>query len=155
MGDADGFDFEVAELECVSHCEGVVIHFDSPGSFFHFVSDHGLGEGRAVNGDVEFGEEEGEGADVVFVGVGDNDAANFVFVLSKVGEIGDYDIDAVVLFVWEADSAIDNDDVVFGFDDGAVFTDFSGTAEGDDFYGRHEGVKWSGYPGGFGCSRRV
>ncbi len=70
---------------------------------------------------------------MVIVRVGDEDSTDFVFIFNDVGEIWDDDIDTVMLFVREGDSAIHDDDVVFGFDEGAVFTNFTGSTEGNDF----------------------
>lgn len=66
---------------------------------------------------------------MVFMGMGQEDAANFVLVFFEVGEVGDDDIDAEHLFVGEAKAAVDDNDVVSLPNNGAVFADFSDTAE--------------------------
>lgn len=99
--DSDGFNFKFTQLEFFARRHFLEFGFEITGSFFEFHAHHSLGEGRAVEGEIEFSEEVGEGTDVVFVGVGDDYSSDFVFVFEDVCEVGDDNIDAVVFFVGE------------------------------------------------------
>lgn len=137
----DGFDGEKSDVGFLAVLEGAYLEIDRLVAFVHAASDKGFGEGAGVDRNIDAFEEKGQAADVVFVGMGDDDGLDFMGVFFQIGEVGDDDIDAVMLFVREGDSAVDDDDFVVLFDDGAVFTDLCASAERNDFKERHAGVR--------------
>lgn len=145
VGDANRLNFHFAEFEFLPWRHALEIDFDIAGSFFELHGDHCLGKGGAVKGKVEFAEEVSEGADVVLVSVGDDDATDFIAIFEYVSKVGDNNIDSVVFFVREGDSAVHDDDVFICFDDGTVFSDFASSTEGNNFEGGHR--RASGYLG--------
>ena len=64
----------------------------------------------------EPGQHEGEGADVIFVAVGDEDAADAVGAVGQVGNVGDDEVNAGQSLLGELDAAIDDYDVVLVFE---------------------------------------
>ncbi len=80
--------------------------------FVHAALDQRQRKGGAVDGDVDFGEEEGNGTDVVFVAVSEKESADVLAVLNEVGEIGGDEIDAEEFGFGKHHSGIDYDDVV-------------------------------------------
>src|SRR5689334_931824 len=69
--------------------------------FFEPAVDQSQGESGAVNGNVDFGEEVGDGANVVFVAVGQDHGANLLLVLLQVGKVGHDQVHAQQLRVGE------------------------------------------------------
>ena len=76
---------------------------------------------------------------MVFVPVGEDDAADVLAVFDQVGDVGDDDIDAEQLGFREHEAGIDDDDVVAPANGHAVHAELAETAEGDDlqFSGWH------------------
>ena len=93
--------------------------------------EHGAGQVPAVDGDIDFFEEEGQRTDVVFVAVREHDTVEAVEVLHHPGPIGQDDVDAVFV-LGESQSAIDHEHRAIALDDGAVHADFVETAERDE-----------------------
>ncbi len=98
---------------------------------FELALDEGEGELGAVDGDVEFGEDPGQAADVVLVPVGEDDGADFISVFSEIADIGDDDIDAQQLFFGKHQAGIDDDDVILPPECHAVHTELAQAPERD------------------------
>src|SRR5262245_50390896 len=77
---------------------------------------------------------------MVFVGVRDEDASHFVFVLNQISEVRDNNVDAQHLFVRERQTAIDDNDVIVLTDDRTVLTDFSDAPKGYNFNDTHSAL---------------
>jgi hypothetical protein len=90
--------------------------------------DVGEGELGAVDGDVELGEDPGEPADVVFVSVGEDDAADLVAVLDEIADVGDDDVDAEQLFLGEHEAGVDDQDVIVVTESETVHTELAESA---------------------------
>lgn len=125
VGDADEFTGEFAKLEnvvggdCVEFCEAVLFEF------FDAVFDHADGEFEAVGWrKIEFRQDVRYGADVIEMAVGEDDAADAIEFVFEVADVGDDVVDTEHVFGWEFDADVNNDDVVFVFEDGHVFADF-------------------------------
>src|ERR1019366_5704002 len=84
----DGTDGEWANLDAVPGAHFVEIGVVEQAVFVEFVLDIGQGELRTPYRDIQFGENPGQSADVVFVSVGENDAAHPLPVLGEVGNVG-------------------------------------------------------------------
>jgi hypothetical protein len=69
---------------------------------------------------------------VIFVAVGQDDAANALAVLDEVGDVGDNDVDAKQFGFGEHESGVDDDDVVSPADRHAVHAEFAEAPQGDD-----------------------
>ena len=66
---------------------------------------------------------------MVLMTVGDEDRADLVALLAQIGDVGQDEIDAELLFVRESDAAVDDDHVVLGFEDEHILADLGDTAE--------------------------
>ena len=92
---------------------------------FQFVFHVGEGELGGVDGHVELGDEPGNAADVVFMAVGEQHAANLAAVFRQVGEGGNDDIDAEQLVLGEHHSGVDDDNVIVPADGHAVHSELA------------------------------
>ena len=97
-----------------------------------FVFDVSQREFGAPDGHVEFGENPGQGADVIFMAVGENDSAHALAVLDEIGDVGDHDIDAEQFGFGEHQSGVDDDDVVSPADGHAVHAELAEAPQRDD-----------------------
>ena len=91
------------------------------------------GEAGAVDGHVDLLEHIGDGADVVLVAVGDEQAPDPGLVLDEVADIGDHAVDAVHVITGEGHTAVHHDDFTAVFIGGHVLADLVETAKGNDF----------------------
>ena len=78
-------------------------------------------------------EDVGDGADVVLVAVGDEEAADAALILDEVGHVRDDAVNAVHIVPGEGHAAVHNDDLAAVLIGGHVFADLIQTAQGDDF----------------------
>ena len=75
----------------------------------------------------------GDGADVIFVAVGDEHTPQFLLILHQIGKIRDHQIHAVHIFIGETQTAVYHDHILAVFQNGNVFADLIQAAKGDDF----------------------
>ncbi len=88
---------------------------------------------RGVHGHAgELGQDVRQAADVVLVGVGDDEGADPLAPVAQVGDVGHDEVDAVHLLLGEHESAVDDDDLVGELEDGHVLADLADAAERDD-----------------------
>ncbi len=92
--------------------------------FFEFALDEAAGEAGRVDGGLHFAEQVGQGADVVFVSVGDEDGFDFILVFDQVAEIGDDDVDPQHVFFRKGHACIDYDNFVAVTEYSHVLPDF-------------------------------
>ena len=85
-----------------------------------------------VDGGVDAPQEIGDGADVVLVAVGEEDAPNLVLVFDEIGKVGDNHVDAVHVVVREAHAHVHHDDVPAVLVYGEVLADLVETAKRND-----------------------
>ena len=91
------------------------------------------GHAGGVDGHVDIPQQIGDGADVILVTVGQEDAPDLLLVLDQIGEVRDDHVDAVHVVVGEAHAHVHHDDVVAILVDGHVLADLIESAQGDDF----------------------
>ena len=90
------------------------------------------GHAGGVDGGVDAAQQVGDGADVVLVAVGEEDAPDLVLVLDEIGEVGDDHVDAVHVVVGEAHAHVHHDDVAAVLVYRQVLADLVETAQRDD-----------------------
>ena len=95
---------------------------------------------RAVDRCRHLPEEVRERADVILMGVGDEDAAEAALPLPDVGEVGDDDVDPEHLLLGEHEAGVDEDEVVVDLQDERVAADLAQAAERDDPDGAQKSV---------------
>ena len=101
------------------------------------------GHAGGVDGHVDIPQQIGDGADVVLVSVGEEDAPDAVLVLDEIGEVGDHHVDAVHVVVGKAHAHVDHDDVPAVLVDGHVLADLIESAQGDDFQFFSHSKSWN------------
>ena len=80
----------------------------------------------------ELGQDVGQSADVVLVGMGDDEGLDALTLVTQVGDVGHDQVDAVHLLLGEHQPAVDDDDLVGELEHGHVLADLADAAEGDD-----------------------
>ena len=109
------------------------------------VAKEPAGEGRGVDRHArKLGQHVRQRADMVLVGVGDEEGLDLGLVLLEVGDVGDDEVDPEHLLVGEHQAAVDHDDLVAVLEHVHVLADLADAAERDDAKGvggiSHEGV---------------
>jgi hypothetical protein len=99
--------------------------------FFEAPLDHGEREGRAVDWDVDLGDEIGDAADVILMGMSEDEGADLLAIVLEIGKVGSDDIDTEEFGVWEHHTRVDDDNVVVKSDGHGVHAELAKTAEGD------------------------
>ncbi len=125
-------DFEGPELDAVAGLDdvelNVVEHLVLVEAAF-YQCERKLG---AVDGNIQRRKQKWHAADVIFVAVRQDEAANHLSVLFQVGEVGRDNVDAEQFGIWEHHAGIDNDDVVTVTQCHGVHPKFAQTAYWDD-----------------------
>ena len=95
--------------------------------------DQAVGHGGAMDGAVHLTHAVGDGADVVFMPVGDEHAPELFLVGHQIRKVGDHQVYAVHILFREAYAAVHHDHVSAVFQNGNVLTDFIQSTQGNDF----------------------
>ena len=97
------------------------------------VAEQAAGERGGVDRHArELGQHVRQRADVVLVGMGDEERLDLGAAFLEIGDVGDDEVDAEHLLVGEHQPAVDDDDVVAVFEDVHVLADLAHPAERDD-----------------------
>ena len=128
----DGMDGEGSDLEALAGAHFAQVGVVEQAVLVEFVFDVGKRELGAPDGDVEFGEDPGQRADVVFMAVGEDDAADALAVFGEIRDVGDDDVDAEEFGFGEHESGVDDDDVITPADGHAVHAELAQAAQGDN-----------------------
>jgi hypothetical protein len=97
------------------------------------VAQESTGQGAGIDRHArELGQDVGQRADVVLVGMGDQERPDLVAVLLEIADVGDDEVDAEHLLVGEHEAAIDDDDVVAVLEHVHVLADLPHPAKRDD-----------------------
>ena len=106
------------------------------------VFDVGERELGAPDGHVQFGEKPGQGADVILVAVGEDDAAHALAIFDEIRNVGDDDVDAEQFGFGEHEAGVDDNDVVSPAHGHAVHAELAKAAQRDDLqFSSGHGVK--------------
>ena len=130
--DADGMNGEDSGFEALVGAHLAEVGVVEQAMLVELVFDVGQGEFRAPNGYVEVGENPGQRADVVFVAVSENDAADAVTIFGEIRNVGNDDVDAEQFGFGEHEAGVDDENVVSVADGHAVHTELAQAAKGDD-----------------------
>ncbi len=100
---------------------------------FDAVPRQAQGVARAINRQGEFLEQKGQAANMVFMPVGQHDAAQLVLDRPQVAEIRQDQVNAGVFHgIGKTDATVDDDDIVFVFNKGEIFAYFTKAAQWKD-----------------------
>ena len=132
MADAERHDVERPDVDLVARVERkhrIVVEL----VLLDLVAEQPAGQRAGVDRHArELGQHVRQRADVVLVGMGDQEGPDLLAVLLEVGDIGDDEVDAEHLLVREHQPAVDHDDVVAVLEHVHVLADLAHSAERDD-----------------------
>ena len=123
-----------AVTEIVSHARLYGVGLGAPGgsALLEFDSNQSMGQLRRVNRHVQVGQNEGQGAYMIFMAVGYEDGADSLSIGPQVGGIWDNQVYPQHLFGWKLYPTVDNYDVVAALQGHHVLPDFPQSAQGYD-----------------------
>jgi hypothetical protein len=133
MGDADRLDSEGSERELFLRRDFDEPYFVEELVLFKLAFNVGQRELGSVDGHLEFAEDPGQSADVIFMAMGKDDGTDEFPVLRKVGDVGYDDVNAEEFRFRKHEAGVDHDDVVFPADRKAIHAEFAEAAERDNF----------------------
>ena len=132
MADAERDDRERSDVDLVAGVERrtrVVVEL----VLLDLVAEQAAGQRAGVHGHArELRQHVRQRADVVLVGVGDEERPHVLAALLEIGDVGDDEVDAEHLLVGEHEAAVDDDDVVAVLEHVHVLADLPHPAERDD-----------------------
>ena len=108
VGDRDGLDIERTDAEAPADREGVDLHGTGDAGFLQALADQVRREGSGVDRAFQPGPEVMDGADMVFVGMGDHEADDVVHPLFDEGRIDHEGLDFRHVVAAEGDAGIDD-----------------------------------------------
>ena len=129
MGHLQGMNGEGSDFETRSGRDLAQVGVVEKLMFVEFIFDVGERELGGPDGDIQFAENPGKRADVVFVAVGKHDAAHMLAIFEEVRDVGDDDVHAQQFGFGEHQAGVDNNDVVAVADGHAVHTELAHPAE--------------------------
>src|SRR5581483_8543082 len=132
VGYRNGMNGEGAKAEALTSPNFVQVGIVEEFVFFELVFDVGERELGAVHRNVDFGEDPGQAADVIFVAVGEDNGANLVAVLDQVGDVGNNDVHAEQFGLREHQAGVNDDDVVTPAHGHAVHAELTQPAQRND-----------------------
>src|SRR6185369_1181010 len=132
MGHAQELDPETADTYGVPGLDGNQFHFPVQLVLLQLGTDQAERQGGAVDRDVQLQQDKGEGADVVFVPVGQADRADVCGPLAQPADIGDHVVDPEHVGGGKHQAAIDDENIVAVLVGHHVHADFAQAAESDN-----------------------
>ncbi len=129
----DKFHTKLAQPDHLARLAGDELGLVQEAVFLQLELDQTGGHAGGVNGDVHVPEQIGDGADVVLMSVGEEDAPNTVAVFDEVGKIGDNHVNAVHIVVGEAHAYVHDNHISAVLVDGQVFANLVQAAKGNNF----------------------
>ena len=129
---ANGMNREHSGLEALAGANLAQVGIVEQAVLVKLVLDVGQRELGAPDRHVEFGENPGQGADVVLVAVGENDAANPLPVLDEIRNVRDHDVHAEQFSLGKHQARVDHNNVVAPADGHAVHTELAEAPQGDN-----------------------
>src|ERR1700682_3356535 len=135
VGNVDVFDAEGRQVDHVSGLDLVEGCRGQQAVVFELVLDQPEGEAGPVDGHVEAVDDEGQGADVVLVAVGQHDGLDLRGAVDKVADVGNDEVDPEHLLLGEHQAGVHDEDATVVLDRHHVQADLTQAAKGDDLQG--------------------
>ena len=127
----DEFHSKAAKLHFVPGCNATQIRvFDL--CLIQLMLDERHRKPRAEHRRLKFLERIRNGADVVLMAMGDEDAADLLRVFFQIRHVRDHKVDAGHVVIRENQPAVHHDNILAVFDHGHIFADFTHAAKRDD-----------------------
>src|SRR5271170_3168774 len=130
VSDGDGVDGKRADLEALAGPNLVQLSVIEKTMLVEFVLDIGEGKLGAPDRHVELGKNPGQGADVVFVAVSEDDGAHLLAIFGEVRNVRNDDVDAEQFGFREHEAGVDDDNVVTPAHSHAVHSELTEPAQG-------------------------
>ena len=108
----DKFHAEAADLDHIAGLVGDELGFFRQSVLLQLELDEAQGQGGGVDGGIYGLQHIGQGADMVLMAVGDEEALELLLIFGKVGHIGDHQIHTVHIVLGEAEAAVDDDHIL-------------------------------------------
>src|SRR3954468_12045215 len=139
MRNLDRMNGERSQLESLARLDLVHLCVIEQAVFFQLALDERQRELGPVDGDVQLGEDPRQSANVIFVRVGEDDAANLLAILEQVSDVGNNDVHAQQFGFGEHEPGVDDDDLVSPANGHAVHSELAKATKGDyvKFAARH------------------
>src|SRR5690606_32574223 len=119
---------DVADLNYFAGFHDNEVDFLVEFPLFQPFTHHGAGEGCAVNGAANLSQNVGECADVVFVGVGQQNAFKAVAMFEDIADVRYYEVNSEQLLFGEGLATVYGEHVVAVFKDHHIHADFAYSA---------------------------
>src|SRR6185312_2554160 len=132
VGDANGCDFEDTKPECFARDHLNHVYIVQQPMFFQFSFDIGEREFSTIHRHAQFGENPGQSADMIFMPMGQHNAAYHIAVFDQVCDVGNDNIHAEQFLIGEHQTCVNDKNVVLPANCKAVFAEFSQAAEWND-----------------------
>ncbi len=125
VGHVNGVDGEDADLEAFAGAHLAQIGVIEQAVLVELVLHVSQSKLRSPDRNIEFGKNPGQGADVVFVAVGEDDSAHPLPVFDEVGNVGNNDVHAEQFSLGEHEAGVNHNNVVAPADGHAVHTELA------------------------------
>ena len=132
MGERDVAEAERAEPELAADLDDVDLDLLGQPLLLELAGDQAGGEGRRVERNAEIGGEIGDGADMVLMAVGQDDAEQIVAILLDEGQVGEDQLDPGIGRVGEGHAEIDHDPLAVAAVEIDVHADLARAAEREE-----------------------
>ena len=123
------FNIEYAELYPVSRRDAMQLRLEIETEFLEFVFKNTEGQSRTVNRNVYLLEKIRHAADMILVSVSQNKPLYFLSVVYQIRNVRNDEIDSEHIVAREAESAIDDYDIIAVFEHREVFCDLAETSQ--------------------------
>ena len=133
VGNREEFYFKFTQGKWFTGYYRLEVNTGTCAALFQLYGDNALGELGGIDRNIELGEDVGQGANVVFVTVGDDDTPYHVLSLKQIADVRDYQVNAKHFLFREHKPGINDDDIIFILHHHHVLADFTQPTEGDDF----------------------
>lgn len=130
---ADEFQFKSARADAVARFDRIQVGGRNAG-FFQASFQDTQGQGRAVDRHVQLFQDIRQGADMVFVAVGQENPPQLILVFYQIGDVGNHQIDAKHVIFREHKARVEQNHVIPITEHGHVLSDFTKTAQRNDIY---------------------
>ena len=131
--DVDEFHGKAAGLDDVAGLVGDELGLGHHVMLLQLELDEAQRQRRGVDGGVDRLQNVGQGADVVLMAVGDEEAAQLLLVFRKIGNVGNDQVNAVHIVLREAEAAVHHDHILSVLQDGHVLSDLIQAAQRNNF----------------------
>ena len=129
----DKFDGEDAAADDIARLAFDELRLDIVAVLGELVAQNTERQTGRIDRDMDVAQNIRQCADVVFVSVRDENAADLIFIFFQICDVRNDKVDAGHFVVREAHAAVDDDDIVFVFQNGDILTDLFQAAEGKYF----------------------